>query len=91
MAPRLGPRREIAPASAAIPLRTVMAETQKELGLERGTPCLSPGLGLRRVRALWGQVGGIGHREGVTVGLGGSANASLLPQLWDDHIPQSAG
>ena len=90
MAPALGPRREIVPLGAVIPLKTVMAETQNELDLEWGTPCLSLGPGQRRVRVLWGQVARTGDKESVTVGLGGSTNASLLPHLWDDHTSQSA-
>lgn len=79
MAPTLGPRREIVPLRAVVSLKTVMAETQKELDLEWGTSCLSPGPGLRRVRALWGQVGGTGHRESVTVGLGGPRTPASCP------------
>lgn len=61
VAPTLGPRGEIVPLRAVVSLKTVMAETQKELDLEWETPCLSPGPGLRRVRVLWGQVVGTGH------------------------------
>lgn len=86
MTPALGPRREIVPLRAVIPLKTVMADS-KGAGPRMGDTLSFPGPGSR---VLWGQVARTGLKESVTVGLGGSTNASLLPHLWGDHTSQSA-
>ena len=49
-----------------------------------------PGPGSEEGQGALGQVARTGDKESVTVGLGGSTNASLLPHLWDDHTSQSA-